>query len=369
MRRIRRFVLAALTAVVGGFVFGSGGSAVALTCEPYQSPFCQGAATQYAGGFSPGVGFGGFGGGSCTAVRTPIVFLHGNGDNALGWDSPANTAPAGYTAPGVSVYDYFRSQGYTDCELFGVTYLSASEQATPSLNYHSPAKLAIIKTFIDKVKAYTGKAKVDIVAHSLGSTMGLATLDYYNYWGSVNRFVNIAGAIRGLNSCLYTGYANPYVPTCGSENLYNAYIFGFYPSTGVYAFGYNRWTGSVGSQAMRNLPAKGTAISFYTIGAGQQDQVHCSTAAGWASCAYGPVFFARSNVRAQINVGAGSTAAAVDLNLSDGLWTNVAGGDANGVGHFKARNNTGKIIHRMLTTACTGIDCASAYTHGPKANY
>jgi hypothetical protein len=38
-------------------------------------------------------------------------------------------------------------------------------------------------------------------------------------WGSVRKFINVAGGIRGLNSCLYVGFANPVAPTCGSENI------------------------------------------------------------------------------------------------------------------------------------------------------
>ena len=49
---------------------------------------------------------------------------------------------------------------------------------------------------------------------------------------------------------------------------------------------------------------------------------------------------------------------------------NAGGGDtSNGVGHFRAKNNAGKIIQRMLLTTCSGIDCASAYTTGPKVAY
>lgn len=367
---IQRLAIGAATLATAFFLLlgGSKPAHAALSCGTFKYPYCQATANQYAGGFSPGVGYGGFGGGTCTATHTPIIFVHGNTDSAIGWDSPANTAPAGWNAPNASVYAYFKAHGYNDCELFGVTYLSSTEQGHDVLNYHQESKYQILKTFIDKVKQYTGKTQVDLVTHSLGASMSLATLKYYNNWSSVRRFVNIAGGIRGLNSCLYTGYGNPYVPTCGSENLFDSYVFGFYPDTGVYGYGNNRWTGS-SSSGMRNLPATGTSVSFYTIGAGQNDQIHCSTASGWSTCAQGPVFTPRSNVISQINVGAGSTAIQFDYDLTDGYFTNFNGGDTNGVGHFKARNNTGSIIYQMLNTTCSGVACAANYTFGPKVSY
>ena len=77
-----------------------------------------GAANQFAGGFSPrNAPYGGFGGGACTATKTPIIFLHGNGDEAKNWDYPPSTGVA-------SVYDELRNAGYNDCELFGLTWLS-----------------------------------------------------------------------------------------------------------------------------------------------------------------------------------------------------------------------------------------------------
>ena len=52
----------------------------------------QGGADQFAGGFQPlGTPWGGFGGGACTASRTPVVFVHGNGDEAKNFDLPTST--------------------------------------------------------------------------------------------------------------------------------------------------------------------------------------------------------------------------------------------------------------------------------------
>ncbi len=347
------------------------GSAVALECGGNNGYMCQGTQDQYAGGFNPGVGHGGFGGGNCTATRTPVVFIHGNGDSALSFDMPPG-AVSGHTRPSRSPYEELKAAGYNDCELFGVTYLSGDERDYPAINYHEPYTYNVLKAFIDKVKAYTGKSQVDIVAHSLGSSMALAMIKYKGYQGSVRRFVNIGGGIRGLQTCLYTGYQNALAPTCNAEAYlypYNHYTFGLYPSSGVPYYGYNRWTGS-GSGAMRTLPASWTAIRFYTITAGLYDQVHCFTTNFAGTCGSGALFNARSNVIAQVDVGFGSSAYSFDWDWSDGMPYNVGGGDnSNGVGHFRSLANTGVILRNMLTTTCS-TGCANGYAgaNGPASN-
>jgi pimeloyl-ACP methyl ester carboxylesterase len=63
-------------------------TAQALECGAYTFPKCSGEDVQYAGTFDPKVGHGGFGGGACRATKTPVVFIHGNGDRAINWASP-----------------------------------------------------------------------------------------------------------------------------------------------------------------------------------------------------------------------------------------------------------------------------------------
>ena len=345
-------------------------SAYALACGANNGYFCQGTQTQYAGGFSPGVGYGGFGGGSCTATKTPVIFVHGNGDNAISFDMPPG-AVSGYGTPARSVYAELKARGYNDCELFGVTYLSPTEQGAAKDNYHSTSKYSILKTFIDKVKTYTGKSQVDIVAHSMGVSMSLATLQYHNLWTSVRKFINVGGGIRGLYSCYYTGYANAYATTCGSQNVFDSYVFGFFPEGWYYGtWVTNSWTGTGSSNSLRDMPGRHTGVSFYTLSAAFKDQVGCSTASFWAGCDQAAKFTSAANVKAQINVGAGANATQVDYNWTNGIPFNQGGGDtSNGVGHFRSKTNTGAIIQRMLLTTCTGLDCALNYTTGPKATY
>ncbi|RDZ28174.1 extracellular native short-chain-length polyhydroxyalkanoate depolymerase PhaZ7 [Lysobacter silvisoli] len=368
--------LVSLLGSTGALALGLSGllapsTARALDCGSHNGYTCQGAASQYAGGFSPGVGSGGFGGGACTATRTPVVFVAGNGDSAISFDMPPSPV-AGYTTPANSVYDELKARGYNDCELFGITYLDADERAAPQYNYHEPAKYQILKTFIDKVKLYTGRSQVDIVAHSLGSSMSLAMLRYYGYQSSVRRFVNIAGGLRGLQTCLSTGYQSPYAPTCNAEAYvwpYDYYTFGLYPSSGVTYYGYNRWTGS-GSNSLRAMPALYSGIAYYTITAGAQDQVHCFTTSYAGGCSSGALFAASASVKAQVDIGTGSSAYAYDWDWSDGSPYNLGGGDtSNGVGHFRSKSNAGRIVYNMLATTCT-TGCANGYVgvNGPAVN-
>jgi pimeloyl-ACP methyl ester carboxylesterase len=337
-------------------------TAKALECGEFKFPRCSGADVQYAGRFNPKVGHGGFGGGACIATKTPVVFIHGNGDRAITWDSPVVGSIKGHKSPKRSVYDEFKHRGYNDCELFGITYLTRAEQENAGRNYHRPETYVMISDFINAVKAYTHKDKVDLVTHSLGASMTLAALDHHDAWKSVRRFVNIAGGIRGLNSCLFVGPANPMATTCGSESFLEADVFGFYPDS---LFIPNGWTGSTSRHSLRHAPQHHPAVTFYTLNAGEHDEIHCTTVQGRGDCGKGALFDKAPNVKAQLNLGTGSPASQVDWNFSDGSPWNQMGGDTDGVGHFKAKNNSGQILYTVLSTRCKGLACKGGYTGGP----
>ncbi|MCB1058224.1 MAG: lipase [Acidobacteria bacterium] len=307
----------------------------------------QGGSNQFAGGFQPTAPYGGFGGGNCVATHTPVVFLHGNGDEAKNFDLPTSTGAA-------SVYDAFRAAGYNDCELFGLNWLSSTERSLPQDNYHQPSKAQLISDFLWDVKAYTGSSQVDVVSHSLGVTMALFAIEDAGMWSSVRRFIGIAGGMRGLPSCWWVGYANAAYPTCGSQNYFNSDIFGLYPHS------WSTWNPRMGDGGFRDYPA-GKSTSFYTIGADIHDEVLCGTASSVSGCGTSARFDSRSNVKSQLDVGYGTTATGLDYDLADWSYFNLLGGDSDGVGHYRAKNNTGKLQINMLTTSCTGTGCCSGY--------
>jgi len=337
-----------------------------LVCGTFEFPQCGNSDEQFDAAFAAPPDVDGFGGGRCPVTRTPVVFVHGNADRSINWDSDI-TGPVGDNPePPRSVYDEFRSRGYNGCELFGITFLSPEEQRDPQLNYHKPEKYRQILDFIAKVKEFTGAPQVDVVAHSLGVSMTLAALTWQDEtgkdqggWSDVRRFVNIAGGLHGLSACRGVGFANPLVTTCGSQNLLDPYVFGFYQDG-------NPWTAATGEHSLRAMPARHPDVDFYTVHAGAHDEVHCGLVADLAAdCSQGAQFTDEANVRAQLDVGAGSTVQQVDLDMADGSLFTVRGGDVDGVGHFKAKNNTGAIVYQMLDSDCADLTCRGSYSGGP----
>lgn len=317
---IRRlaWILVILASAGTGCAQGGPGDPGDLESTAVQGVIYNGPANQFAGGFSPShAPDGGFGGGSCSASRTPVIFVHGNSVNATFFAKPTtNSAP--------TVYATLKAAGYNDCELFGITWLDPTEQANQQLNFHTATKAAMIRDFITAVKAYTGKSKVNILAHSMGVTVALHGITFGNLWGSIDTFVNVAGGLHGLSSCLSVGFANPAFPTCGSQNLLDSNTFGFWPD-GV-AGASNPRTGTSSSVGFRNEPARRTAVRFFTISGGSSDAI-----VGGVQCQ----FNSSAQLKAQLDV-------AVD--------------------HLSSFTNTGAIMNTMLNTACTGTACCAGYS-------
>jgi len=132
-------------------------------------------------------------------------------------------------------------------------------------------------------------------------------------------------------------------------------------STGIPFYGYNSWTGSFGSNSLRHFPLYYPGVTFYTQHAGKHDEMHCGTLQGVNNCAVGAEFEVYDNVKAQLNVGSGTIARQLDFDFSVQSIYNVFVGDSDGVGHIRAKTNTGEIIHAMLTGDCELIGCVGDY--------
>jgi hypothetical protein len=181
-----------------------------------------------------GGSYGGKASSTDTVVNQPVIFIHGNSDKAIG------TGSAGQSGWNASI-EFFQSKGYKTSELYATTW-GPADASMSSYQYHSKTYVMKVRKMIEAVRAYTGAAKVDIVAHSMGVTLarkailgGYATdsLEGGQYYigppltASVDTFVGIAGANRGLTSCYQTGGTTP---TCANTNgLYP----GWWNGTGV----------------------------------------------------------------------------------------------------------------------------------------
>lgn len=290
--------------------------------EPSSDP----QALSFGGSFSSRhAPWGGFGGGACTARRTPVVFLHGNGEDATTWFRRASDG-------GPSVVETFRAAGYSPCELFGLTYLSPAQQAWKEGNTHDAAKAARVAGFLDDVRRYTRQQRLDVIGHSLGVTVALHALERAHGFGGVRRFVAIAGGLRGLASCLSVGFANPAIPACGSQNVFDPDLFGFHPL--------GNWRMEPGG--FRDLPLREPGTTFYSLRAGESDEILCPSCE--SALFVGPA-------RAQLDVGQGHP-------------VEQGHDDSTGVGHLRARSDTGAIQVNMLSSDCVGAECCRSYGGG-----
>ncbi len=183
-----------------------------------------------------GDSYGGKTNNSTPVNKQPVIFIHGNSDKAVG-----NVyGQSGWT----NSLNYFLDQGYTQAELYAITWGDANPLSSAG-NYHSKEYVTRVRAFIEAVLGYTGASKVDIVSHSMGVTLcrkavkggyGYDPNDGGSYYigaaltSSVDAFVGIAGANRGLTNCYYASST----PTCDDVNgFYPGYLWGWYGPYGV----------------------------------------------------------------------------------------------------------------------------------------
>ena len=134
--------------------------------------------------------------------RVPIVFVHGNTGSAQQFETNAMR---------------FTSNGYDDEDLFAYEYDSSASG--------NDAAIAGLDGFLADVKERTGASKVDLLAHSRGTTISLAFLATPARAAHVRRYVNFDGRSApslpgGVASLGIWGEGDPSRAIGGGENRY-----------------------------------------------------------------------------------------------------------------------------------------------------
>lgn len=163
------------------------------------------AAKLFAADFTPpkdtewGYDLGGFGGESKgkKLVHNPVILVHGQGYDHESWDVATEVPPGT-----LNVRKFLRSKGYTDQEIWGVSYNGDACMNTVTCGTDSESNNQDVFNFIQAVRAYTGVEKVDVVAHSLGVTVVRKSVRVHpELLDQIEDMVLIAGANHGTTSC------------------------------------------------------------------------------------------------------------------------------------------------------------------------
>jgi len=110
------------------------------------------------------------------AARDPIVFVHG-------WNSSASTWN--------TMISRFQAAGYTSNQLYAFTYNSNQSNATIATQ---------VRDAVNALRARTGAARVDIVAHSMGSLSSRYYLKNLGGTAVVDDWVSLAGPNHGTTT-------------------------------------------------------------------------------------------------------------------------------------------------------------------------
>ena len=191
---------------------------------------------------------------SDSITKEPVIYIHGNSDKAIGFSG----SQIGFTYS----IEYFLSQGYTEAELYATTWGPADDFQASNQD-HSKAYLTYLRAFVEAVLEYTGASKVDIIAHSMGVTLGRKVIQggtgndhgSYNLGSSlaskVDTFLGIAGANWGLTNC----YTSSMYPTCASTN-------GLYPGYAIGPFGLSSYLSDIN---YNNIKEGTHVFSMYSL--------------------------------------------------------------------------------------------------------
>lgn len=156
----------------------------------------------------------GFGSDQGQARRTPVIFLHGNND------TPYPTSCNGSYGKIRDFAQYFLAAGWTPKELWALGYqgdqcdLLTDQTRRAGQAHTTAANVPDLRAFVRSVLDYTGAAQVDIVGHSLGTTLAREWMRQDNTYALVRRLVGVDGPNHGIINCSPSPQ-NYYAPTLG----------------------------------------------------------------------------------------------------------------------------------------------------------
>lgn len=128
--------------------------------------------------------------------RVPVIFVHGQYEDASYFDVPGDLPPIQ-----ISVRRALREAGYTDQEVWAMSY-NGARCPDLSCQTYNEVNAEDIRRFVEAVRVYTGADRVSLVGHSLGVTVVRRALAKYpDLQTKVDAFVAIAGANHGITSC------------------------------------------------------------------------------------------------------------------------------------------------------------------------
>ncbi|MBW3664130.1 MAG: hypothetical protein KY469_13605 [Actinobacteria bacterium] len=143
----------------------------------------------------------GFGSDVGAVTRTPVIFLHGNNDTPYPTDC---NGAFGYI---VNMAQYFLERGYTPGELWGLGYQGeqCDQLVDPTIKsgptHSTVANVPDLRAFVAAVLDYTGAEQVDIVGHSLGTTLTREWMRQDDAYHLVRTLVGVDGPNHGILNC------------------------------------------------------------------------------------------------------------------------------------------------------------------------
>jgi triacylglycerol lipase len=137
---------------------------------------------------------------AAAACRDAVVLVHGNTGRPADFDNTVAT---------------LRARGYLASEIHRPDWGS---KTCAACNDHDGSEEVPVREALVEAIAGSCTGRVDVIGHSMGATLAARQIHRYGLAGSVDAFVGIAGAFRGLRSCGTYPY-NVANSTCGYWGL------------------------------------------------------------------------------------------------------------------------------------------------------